>query len=43
MSLDEENGGGTGGTSLPLPLSTGGCPMVANGTVAPGAAVAALA
>jgi hypothetical protein len=33
--LDEGNGGGIGGASLPLPPSTGGHPLVAHGAAAP--------
>jgi hypothetical protein len=43
VSLDEGNEGGTGGASLPLPLSTGGHPMVAYGAATPAGAVAAQA
>jgi hypothetical protein len=41
VPLDEGNGGGIGGASLHLPLSTGGHPMAAHGVVAPAGAVAA--
>jgi hypothetical protein len=41
--LDEGNGGGTCGASLPLPPSTGGHPMVAHDTVALARAVVAQA
>jgi hypothetical protein len=37
--LVEGNGGGIGGASLPLPVSTGGHPMAAHGAVAPAGAV----
>jgi hypothetical protein len=40
-SLDDGNGGGTGGASLPLPPSTGEHPMAAHGAAAPCGAVAA--
>jgi hypothetical protein len=39
--LDEGNGGGIGGASLPLPPSTGGHPLVAHDMAAPARAVAA--
>jgi hypothetical protein len=39
--LDEGNGGGTVGASIPLPLSMGGHPKVAHDVVAPVGAVAA--
>jgi hypothetical protein len=43
VPLDEGNGGGTSGASLPLPPSTGGRPTAAHGAVAPGVAVTASA
>jgi hypothetical protein len=41
--LDEGNGGGIGGASLPLPPSTGEHPLAAHGAAAPARAVAARA
>jgi hypothetical protein len=41
--LDEGNGGGIGGASPPLPLSTGGHPLAAHSAAAPARAVAARA
>jgi hypothetical protein len=41
--LDVGNGGGIGGTSLPLPPSMGGHPKAADGVAAPVRAVAAQA
>jgi hypothetical protein len=41
--LDERNGGGIGGASLPLPPSTGGHPLAAHGAAARAGAVAARA
>jgi hypothetical protein len=37
--LDGGNGGGTGGSSLPLPPSMGGPPMAAHGMAAPAGTV----
>jgi hypothetical protein len=41
--LNEGNGGGIGGASLPLPPSTGGHPLAAHGAAARAGAVAARA
>jgi hypothetical protein len=41
--LDEGNGGGIGGASLPLPPSMGGHPLATHGAAAPAGAVAARA
>jgi hypothetical protein len=43
VPLDEGKGGGIGGASLPLALSTGRHPLVAHGVAAPAGAVAARA
>jgi hypothetical protein len=43
VPLDEGNGGGIGGASLPLPPSTGGHPLAAHGAAAPAGVVAARA